>query len=67
MDGLLLMSLVIAFCSLSGVAFIVFKIIEEEREKIEKESMVRIHYRHFNKDGYCSECGRFPRECECGY
>ena len=30
MDGLLLMSLVIAFCSLSGVAFIVFKIIDEE-------------------------------------
>jgi len=46
------------------VAFLVCKIIKEERERMEDESRVRVHYRHFNKNGECSECGCLP--CQCG-
>ena len=67
MDGLILMSLAIASGCIYGVGFLVYKITQEEREKREEESFVRIHYRHLNKDGYCSECGLFHRECNCGY
>jgi hypothetical protein len=64
MDNFVLMSFGIVAGCFSGIAFLVYKIIEEEREKKEKESMVRIHYKHYNKDGTCSECGCLP--CQCG-
>jgi len=62
---LVLMTLAIVAVCISGIAFLTHKIIKEEREKIEDESRVRLHYRHFNKDGECSECGCLP--CQCGF
>ena len=49
MDGLILMSLAIAAGSICGVAFLVCKIIEEEREKREKESFVKVFSERHNK------------------
>jgi hypothetical protein len=65
MDLLGLMSLTLAIvCScLAGIIFIIYKIVEEERERAEKEAMVKVHYKHYKKDGTCSECGF--RKCQC--
>ena len=64
MDGFVLASISIALGSLFGVAFLVYKIVEEEREKREKDSMIKVCYKHYRKDGTCSECGCLP--CQCG-
>lgn len=64
MEMLVLMTLGTVAGCIATIAFLVYKIIKEEREKMEDESRVRVHYRHFNKDGECSECGCLP--CQCG-
>jgi hypothetical protein len=64
MDFFILASLSIALGAICGVFFVIYKIIEEERERREKESMVKVHYKHYKKDGTCSECGCRPCRCE---
>ena len=53
MDLLGLMSLTLAIvCScFAGIIFIIYKAVEEEREKAQREAMVKICYKHYKKDG----------------
>ncbi len=64
MELLTLMAISTVAGAIVGVAFIVYRIVVEERERKEKESMVKAYYKHYNKDGTCSECGCLP--CQCG-
>jgi len=62
MDAFVLMSLGIAAGSISCLAFLVCKIIQEEREKKEKAAFVRAFSKRHNKG--CPDCGCLP--CQCG-
>ena len=65
MDGLILMSLATAAGCICGVAFLVCKIIEEEREKREKAAFVKVFSERHNKRRMgCPTCGCLP--CQCG-
>ena len=64
MQLLTLMAIGTVVGAIVGVTFIAYKIVEEERERREEESMVKVYYKHYNKDGACSECGCLP--CQCG-
>ena len=47
-----------------GIAFIVHKIIEEEREKREKAAFVRVFSERHNKRRMgCPTCGCLPWQC----
>ena len=63
MDTLVLMTLGIAAGSISCLAFLVCKIIQEEREKKEKAAFVKAFSKRYNKGG-CPNCGCLP--CQCG-
>jgi len=63
MDEFVLMTLGIAAGSLFCLAFLVCKIIQEEREKKEKAAFVKAFSERHNK-GCCPSCGCLP--CQCG-
>jgi len=63
MDTLVLMSLGATIAALLVVPFLVYKVIQEEREKKEKLAFVKaFSKRHNNTD--CPYCGCLP--CQCG-
>ena len=47
-----------------GIAFTVCKIIQEERDRREKAAIIKTYYKHYKKNGVCSDCGCLP--CNCG-
>jgi len=62
MDGFVLMTLGVAAGSLFCLAFLVCKIIQEEREKKEKAAFAKAFSVRHNKS--CPDCGCLP--CQCG-
>jgi hypothetical protein len=64
MEWFTLAALSLVTGSVSGVAFIVCKIIQEEKEKKEKAAFVRAFSERYNKRTGCPSCGCLP--CQCG-
>ena len=68
MDLLFLITLSLVVGSVSGIAFVVYKIIEEEKEKKEKLAFVKAFSAKHGKNKQllkgCPHCGCTP--CHCG-
>jgi len=64
MEWLTVMFLSLTVGSVGGVAFVVYKIIQEEQEKREKAAFVRAFSARHNKGIGCPHCKCLP--CQCG-